>query len=107
MDRKPEALSSAFLEGMAKLSKIETLGVTADMSQEDQDELVERLSTAKAVEEGVDIKDVRAGQRWYVESLVEFAGMEPEDQLESLYRRKFAQQANETEMLDAFRQFKA
>lgn len=107
MDRKPEAMAAACADGVAKLEKIKQLGITADMSQEDQDTLVEALSEIKAIETEVDIKDVRSGQRWYVESLVDFAGQDVEDQFENLYRKKFAQQANETEILDVFRTYKA
>jgi N-methylhydantoinase A/oxoprolinase/acetone carboxylase beta subunit len=107
MDRKPEAVSAACQDGIAKLEKIKQLNVTADMSQEAQDELVERLSEAKAIEMECDIKEVRSGQRWYVESLVEFAGQEPEEQFDTLYRKQFARQATETEILDVFRSYKA
>lgn len=107
MDRKPEAVAAACADGIAKLEKIKQLGITSDMSQAAQDILVEDLSTAKALEMECDIKDVRAGQRWYVESLVEFAGQAVEDQFETLYRKKFAAQANEAEILDVFRTYKA
>lgn len=107
MDRKPEAMASACADGMAKLEKIKTLGITADMSQDDQDTLVEQLSQIKAIDTETDIKDIRTGQRWYVESLVEFAGMDPKDQFENLYRKKFAQQANEAEIIDIFAAYKA
>ena len=107
MDRKPEAMSAACADGMAKLEKIKQLGITADMSQEDQDLLVEQLSETKAIETETDIKDVRPGQRWYVESLVEFAGMDPKDQFEHLYRKKFASQANEAEIIDIFAAYKS
>lgn len=106
MDRKPEAVSAACSDGMAKLEKIKQLGITSDMSQEAQDELVEALSAAKALETETDIKEVRSGQRWYVESLVEFAGLEVEEQFDALYRKQFARQANETEILDVFRSYK-
>lgn len=107
MDRKPEAVAAAAKDGIAKLEKIKELGITSDMSQEDQDTLVENLATAKAIETEVDVKECRAGQRWYVEQLVEFAGMEPEDQFEHLYRQKFASQANEEEIVDVFRSYAA
>jgi hypothetical protein len=107
MDRKPEAVAATCADGMAKLEKIKQLGITADMSQDDQDALVESLSEAKAIENECDIKEVRSGQRWYVESLVEFAGLEPEEQFEHLYRKQFAKTANEAEILDVFRSFKA
>jgi hypothetical protein len=64
MDRKPEAVSAACQDGLAKLEKIKQLGITPDMSQEAQDELVEKLSEIKAIETEQPIKDVRAGQRW-------------------------------------------
>ena len=101
MDKKPEARSAAFFDCKAKIKKVKQLGITSDMSQEAQDELVEDLSTAKAVEDGSKVADHRNGQAWYVESLVEFAGMSVEEQFEHCYNRKFAEQADESEMLDS------
>lgn len=101
MERKPEALSAAFFDAKAKIEKIKQLNITVDMSIEAQDLLVEDLATAKALENGGKVADYRKGQAWYVESLVEFAGMSNNARLEHCYTRKFAEQANEAEMLDA------
>ncbi len=100
-DKKPEVLTAAFFDASAKTAKIKQYGITADMSQEAQDELVEDLSTAKALEFGGVVADYRNGQDWYISSLIEFAGMEPEERLQHSYNRKFAEQANEAELVDA------
>ncbi len=104
MDKKPEALSAAFFDAKAKLKKIKQFGITPDMSQEAKDKLVEDLSTAKALADqaaGGDAKvaDFRNGQDWYVESLVEFSGMTPKQQLDACYEQKFVEQATENELL--------
>lgn len=107
MDKKPEALSAAFFDATSKLSKIKQFGITPNMSQEDIDKLVEDLSTAKAIQEGGKVADYRSGQEWYIQSLVEFSAMSPEQQLDHCYNRKFAEQATETEMLDALAELAA
>lgn len=107
MERKPEALSSAYFDAKSKLTKIKNMGITKDMSQEAIDKLVEDLSTAKALSEGGKVADYRSGQEWYVESLVEFAGMTTEEQFEHCYTRKFAEQATEAEMLESLAAFAA
>ena len=107
MDRKPEALSSAFFDAKSKLTKIKQLGITPDMPLEEQDKLVEDLSTAKALSEGGKVADYRSGQAWYIESLMEFSGMSVEEQLEHCYTRKFAEQATESEMLDDLANFQS
>ena len=107
MDKKPEALSAAFFDDKSKLQKIKQFGITPDMSQEAIDKLVEDLSNAKAISEGGKVADYRNGQDWYIQSLIEFSGMTPEEQLEHCYTRKFAEQATETEMLDALAELAA
>lgn len=101
MDRKPEALQSAFFDAQAKLKKIKQFGITPDTTQDEIDSLVEDLSTAKALKDGGKVADYRSGQEWYIESLVDFSAMSSEEQLDSCYAKKFAEQATETEMLDA------
>lgn len=107
MDRKPEAVAAACADGLARLEKIKKEGIHPGMSQEEQDALVEKLAQAKVATGEQDIKEARTKQRWYVESLIEFSGLPVEEQFETLYRRKFADQATETEILDVFRTYKA
>ncbi len=107
MDKKPEALSAAFFDARSKLSKIKQFDIKPDMTQEAIDELVENLSTAKAMEDGGKVADYRSGQDWYIQSLIEFSAMSPEQQLDHCYTRKFAEQATETEMLDALAELAA
>lgn len=101
MERKPEALAAAYRTAMAKTQKIKTLGITADMSLEEQDKLVERLAEIKALENNENIAVYRNGQAWYVDSLVKYAGMSPEERLDYEYSQSFADKANEAEMLEA------
>lgn len=102
----PQARSAAYFDAISKMKKVKELGITPDMSQEAQDDLVEKLSTAKALKAHMDgeeakVADFRNGQAWYVESLVEFAGMSPEEQLAKCYEQKFAEHATDDEMLMA------
>jgi hypothetical protein len=106
MDKKPEALASAGLDGLAKLDLCEKNGITPKMSKAEQNKLVEKWSKAKAAKTGEDIKDVRPNQRWFVEHLMEFVGLEPIDQVNTLYRKQFVKQANEAELVDAFASYK-
>ncbi|WAK44710.1 hypothetical protein vBAmePPT11V19_00084 [Alteromonas phage vB_AmeP_PT11-V19] len=107
MEKKPEALQAAFLDAKRKLEKIKQLGITPDMEEDDVDALVEDLSTAKALKEhsengdGPTVADLRNGQQWYVESLIEFSGMSAQEQIDSCYEQKFAEQASEMEMIAA------
>lgn len=106
MDKKPEALSATFFDVKAKLKKVAQLGITPDMSQEAQDVLVEKLSLAKALADDSKIADHRNGQAWYIESLVEFSGLDTTGQFEHSYQRKFAESASEDEMLDDIESYK-
>ena len=102
MDKKPQALTAAYKDAVAKNVRIKELGITPDISQETIDKIVEDLSTAKALAEpGTQVKDFRSGQEWYVESLVTYSKLTAEERLEFCYNQKFAEQANEAEMIDA------
>ena len=102
MERKQEALESAFFDAKSKIKKIKLLGIKPDMDQAAKDKLVQDLATAKSLKEpGTKVEDHYKGQDWYVESLVEFSAMSVEEQFEHCYERKFAEQATEVEMLDA------
>jgi hypothetical protein len=100
MERKPEALQAAFFEVKSKIEKVKAFGIYPAMTIEEQDNLVEDLSTAKALKDGGKLADYRTGQAWYVESLIEFSAMNVQEQLDHSYTKKFAEQATETEMLD-------
>lgn len=103
IDKNPQALAQAYKKCKGKLQKIKDLGITPDMDDEAIDALIENLSAAKAVEQGKNISEMIAGQRWYVENLVEFSGLPLEKQFQKEYEDSFADTASETEMLAALR----
>lgn len=101
IDKNPQALALAFKKCKGKLLKIQELGITPEMTEEEIEALIENLSTAKAVEKETNITEVVAGQRWYVEGLVKFSAMTNEEQLQAEYDDSFADTASEAEMLKA------
>lgn len=107
IDKNPQALALAFKKCKGKIQKIKELKITPDMKEAAVDKLIENLSEAKAVEKEVNITEVVAGQRWYVENLVRFAGLTIEEQLQAEYDDSFADSASEAEMLKALTELAA
>ena len=102
IDKNPQALALAYKKCKGKLIKIKELGITPDMKEADVEALIETLSTAKAADKkSTDINEFVQGQRWYVEGLVKFSGLELEQQFQAEYDDSFAEFASETEMLKA------
>lgn len=107
MDRDPQVLTQAFKRAKSKLAKIDELSIEVGMSEVAVNELVEKLSFAKAVESELSDEDTKEwttfakGQRYYVEQLVQFAGMDAQERLDSEYDATFADTASEEDMLTA------
>ena len=101
MDKNPQALALAFKKCKGKILKIQELGITPEIEAESIEILIETLAIAKALEDDSKAADHVKGQRWYVESLVKFSGLEPAEQLEAEYNDAFADSASEDEMLQA------
>lgn len=101
IDKNPQALALAFKKCKGKIQKIAELKITPDMKDAKIEILIENLATAKAVEKSVNVSEVVAGQRWYIEGLVKFSGLTVEDQLNTEYEDSFADSASEGEMLKA------
>lgn len=107
IDKHPQALASAFRKCRGKLLKIKELAITPKMKVKDVDALIEKLATAKAVADSNTMAENVAGQRWYVEQLIEFAGLEEKEMLELEYAYAFADTASEAEMHGALKLLKA
>lgn len=105
--KNPQALALAFKKCKGKLLKIRELGITPDMSEDDQEALIERLSKEKAERSEISLAEAVTGQRWYVEGLVKFSGLDTEAQLQQEYDDSFADTASEAEMLAALTEIKA
>ena len=101
-ERNHEALANAFKQVQVHLDKIEELGITPDMTEDQVDALVKELSEAKALlESSTDWKKHSKGQQFYVEQLVKESGMSNQELLDYHYKRSFAEVATEDEMLQA------
>lgn len=107
IDKNPQALAIAFKKCKGKTQKIKELGITPDITEDDVETLIELLATMKATEDGSTIADHVKGQRWYVEGLVKFSSLTPEQKLEAEYQDAFADTASESEMLEAIRKMSA
>lgn len=103
IDKNPQALALAFKKCKGKILKIKELGVTPETDDESVELLIESLATAKSIVDGTTLAENVKGQRWYVEGLVKFSGMTPEEQLDAEYQDAFADSASEDEMLEAIR----
>jgi len=101
MDKNPQALALAFKKCKGKKLKIKELGITPNMPLEAIETMIETLATAKALEADTPMADQVKGQRWYVENLVKFSGLDSKEQLEAEYEDSFASEASEDEMLQA------
>ena len=100
MDKNQEALALAFKRARAKSLKIKELAIEPDMAKEAIEELVEVGAKDKAermVE--TDWTQYVKGQRWYIEDLIEFSGLSPQERLNHEYDQCFADVASEAEML--------
>ncbi len=97
--RNPQVQATAGKKARAKLVKIQELGITADMSEDDADALIVRLATAKAIEDSVPVADKMKGQQWYVNELIKFAGMTALERLNTEYDDCFFEVASEEEIL--------
>lgn len=102
-DKNPLALALAYKHAKGKTLKIHTLGIHPKMSTSEIDEMIQILATKKAEEAGDAEKwiDEVKGQRWYVEDLIKFSALGPQERLDYEYERAFPDVAEEDEMLSA------
>lgn len=102
--KNPEALAQAFKAAKAKKLKIKELGIKPKMTDTAKDKLIKKLAISKAetLDDGSEWKDHVKGQRWYVESLIEFSAIPTnQEMLDYEYSRSFADCASEEEMINA------
>jgi hypothetical protein len=113
MDKNQQVLATAFKKTKSKLGKIKEMGITPDFTEDQVTALTQRLAEAKAIEDGVDMREHLDNQEWYVRHLVDFAklGVVTEEdthpragverQLNAEYEDSFASVAEEDDMLEA------
>jgi len=105
MDGKnPQVLALAFKKVKSKIEKIAELNITPDMTEEAIEEKIIALAKLKAENQDLNTtnkewKDYVKGQRWYVEDLVDFAGLSNQERLDKEYSDTFPELASEQEML--------
>ena len=99
--KNEQALAMAFRRALAMSAKIKELEITPDMDEEAVDAMVKFLAETKAEKEGIDDwKQFLKGQRWYVEDLKHFSGLDSQQRLDKCYREAFPDVASEQEMLN-------
>lgn len=99
MEQNQQVLATAYKKAKYKLSRIAELKITPDMDEDDIDDIVMNLATAKAIQEERPVKEFTRGQQWYVESLVKFSGMTPLERLDTEYEDCFADSSSKEDML--------
>ncbi len=99
MGKNPQVTATAFKKAKAKMKKIAQLSITPDMSEDEIDAIVMDLAEAKAIENNAPVGDFVKGQQWYVQSLVDFSGMTPQERLDLEYEDVFGEVASEEELL--------
>lgn len=99
-NKNHEALVLAYKRAKAKSLKIKELNITPFMEHDDIEKLIIDLCKFKAKVDGVDDWSTYVkGQRWYVNSLVEFSGLTGQERLDAEYDSCFADVASEAELL--------
>jgi len=102
MEQNQQVLATAFRKAKAKIKKIEEFRITPDFTDDQIDDLVIKLCQIKALELNEPVTALMTrGQTYYVELLVEFSGMTPEEKLDSEYENSFADSASKEDMLSA------
>lgn len=108
-ERNHEVLALAFKRAKAKSIKITELAIVPKMTKKAVDALIVTLSDVKMADptNTKDRNETVKGQRWYVEDLVAFSAMEPQERLNNEYDNCFADIAGEDEMLVELSKFVA
>ena len=99
--KNPQALAVAYRRAVAKSAKLNELEIEVGIDEKGIDETIKFLAEKKAESEGKPWTDFVKGQRWYVEDLVKFAGLDAEERLNYEYAQAFPDTATEDELLTA------
>lgn len=83
----------------SRIQRAKELGV-GDMTDEEIVELSNNLALAKAIEQGVNIDEVRDGQDWYVNSLVEAVTKPVNELMDEEYANAMLEISPEEEVLN-------
>lgn len=99
MGKNPEVLAAAFKSAKRKLAAIAMHGITPEMETADVDSVVLKLAGIKAKATGEDYDIYINGQEYYVNLLIEFSAMTPQERLDHEYDEAFGDIASEAEMV--------
>jgi hypothetical protein len=99
MDKNQHVLAIAFRKAKGKKGAIKRLGITPEMDNDTRRNLVISLAEAKSKKDNVSVESLIDGQKWYVQSLIDFSALTPAEQLESEYADAFPEVASEDELL--------
>lgn len=100
-EKNQQAQAVAYRRAVAKSAKIKDLDITADFDEAQTDATIKFLAEKKAEETGKPWTEFVKGQRWYVEDLIKFAGMDAQERLDYEYQQAFPDTATEDELLTA------
>ena len=98
-EMNPAAKAKARRIVLAKTKRISDLGLSTKMPVEAKDEIIFNLATAKAMLTGKQIKDVIAGQVWYVNDLIEYSCLTPQERLDLEYNQAVVVECSDQEFL--------
>ena len=101
MKDRPEVRAASFQEAQMRLNQAKTRGITGAETDEQVDNLVVEYSEAKEKETGDPASTFAAGQRRYVESLIEFMQMNAIERYHWGKYRAFPKVATGGELLTA------
>lgn len=101
MKDTPEMRSAAYKEAINRKAQVTLHGIVPGMTQEDLDDKIIAMAQAKADITGKSLASLVGGQEWYVNELIEFAGMTAEERYEWGRSQSFADTASDNELLDA------
>ena len=104
-----EVLAMAFKRAKGKTQRIEEAGITPDFTKEQINEMIVTFADKLLADPTYKKSRNEAikGQRWYVEDLVKFSGLEPQEKLDTEYENSFADIAGEDEMVAALAKMSA
>jgi len=106
MDEKnQQALALAFKRAKAKSLKIKELKIVPAMNEDLVDALIIKLSKVKAEDDGKKWESHVKGQRWYIEDLIEFSGLDAQERMDLEYANAFPDTAEEGELTEALESF--
>jgi len=102
MDEKnPHAVALAGKRALGMARKINELGITSKMTQEQINTMA--IERAKEIA-GENFKSKLNGQEWYISSLVKFSALTAREKMDIEYQRAFPETASEDEIIAALEQ---